>query len=155
MFSMPAFTCNFWGAWESRTRLSPLPENILLMPATATEQKMRVQREVLKHRVAWGKFWMHWWRKLAPVEETTSASGWETHSASGSESDGYSNNRVQLPNPRELGQRIGVPESPPPEARLPPHPCACGERACNRFPDCISSLADLLSPRAAKRPRGE
>ena len=197
MFSRPAFTCNFWGPWEGRTRLSPLPATILARPATASEQNLRVQKELVQHRAAWPRFWTLWWRKLAPVGETNSEGGWGTRSESDSECDwaasqspppasaavlhaearspprspsglpsgshgitvhGANNNRVQLPNPRELIQRIYAPVSPPPSvAASEPdrHQCACGERGCDRFPDCISALADLLSQDARKRPRGE
>ena len=153
MFSRPAFTCNFWGPWEGRTRLSPLPATILARPATASEQNLRVQKELVQHRAAWPRFWTLWWRKLAPVGETNSEGGWETRSESDSECDwaaslspppasaavlhaearspprspsglpsgshgitvhGANNNHVQLPNPRELIQRIYAPVSPPP-----------------------------------------
>ena len=207
MFSNSAFTCNFWGQWEGRTRLSPLPGTILGRPAHYCEQKLRVQTELVRHRAAWPRFWTVWWRQLAPVGETNSEGGWETRNESEPESDGAAarmstgaslspppasaavlraearspprprspsglpsgshgitvhganNNRVQLPNPRELIQRICAPVSPPPSvAASEPrqHECAaCGERACDRFPDCMSSLADLLSPDASKRPRVE
>ena len=172
MFSRPAFTCNFWGPWEGRTRLSPLPATILARPATASEQNLRVQKELVQHRAAWPRFWTLWWRKLAPVGETNSEGGWGTRSESDSECDWaasqspppasaavlHAEARVQLPNPSELIQRICAPVSPPPSvAASEPrrHQCACGERGCDRFPDCISALADLLSQDARKRPRVE
>ena len=158
MFSTSTFTGNFWGQWDSRTRLSPLPPTILGEPATPLEQKLRVQKELVRHCAAWARIWMCWWRNFAPVGETNSESGSESlslPSPSGAvPHTDANNNHVQLPSPRELIQRICV--SPLASGPVPfQGECACGETACDKFPNCISSLADLLSPNPTKRPRVE
>ena len=111
MFSSHVMTCSFLGAWDSeyrappRGRISRLLPQILARAATVQEQRRRVQAEVLRHRVAWPKFWLGWWaqtpghpanREASPLRRIgwRVGAGWGRHGESGSEADGRASGRV-------------------------------------------------------------
>lgn len=162
MFCSYTLTCNFWGGWDAMEQLSHLPEYMYILgrPSSPHTQRLRVQQELLRHRIAHAQFWQEWWlrawvhearmREAADEESTHEEVGGRTGTAHQGRrafeqerssfrtwAEGRLEERsTQRSTQRSMQRSTHVPSS----AR-----CECGEVECTVWPECINALADLLS----------
>ena len=93
MFCSYTLTCNFWGRWDAKEQLSHLPEYMYILgrPSSPYTQRLRIQHELLRHRIAHAQFWQAWWlrawlheawlRETADEESTHEEVGRRTETA--------------------------------------------------------------------------